>query len=385
MRKKHAAISRNQEEADKRYDQLHLFDDTALSGSQFKPPPAVVDLEINMMFKNKNILVTGGTGTVGCGLVEALLNYEPKVIRVFSNDEDGLFSLKSRLNNKKIRFLVGDVRDKERLLIAMEDIDIVFHMAALKHVLSCEYNPFEAVKTNVIGTQNVIDTAMHENVEKVIFTSSDKAVNPSNAMGTSKLMAERLITAANDYKGKRRTIFSSIRFGNVLGSNGSVVPLVIEQIRHGGPVTITHTEMIRFIMSISRAIDFIIEATRLAIGGEVFVMKMPAILVLDLIQVLIEEVGPKFGYAIDDLKIKEIGIKPGEKLFEELITPEEKTRSLILDDMFVVVPAIRDFLKNKIYEYPDQRKFTGEKYSSEEEVLMDKEALKEFLYNNNLV
>jgi FlaA1/EpsC-like NDP-sugar epimerase len=178
------------------------------------------------LFKGKKILITGGTGSIGQEIVREILKYEPEVVRILDVDETKQFELQQEYGNlENVRFLLGDIRDKERLSRAIEDIDIVFHTAALKHVLACEYNPFEAVKTNVIGMQNLIEVAMDEEVEKVIFTSSDKAVNPTNVLGASKLLAERLITSANYYKGVRDTIFSSVRFCNVLGSRGSFIPL----------------------------------------------------------------------------------------------------------------------------------------------------------------
>ena len=195
-------------------------------------------------FKDKKILVTGGTGSFGSAIVKRLLDYQPEVVRIISRDEDKQYRLSNALKkHKNVRFLIGDICDKERLLRAMEHIDIVFHAAALKHVLSCEYNPFEATKVNVFGTQNVIDAALERGVSKVIFTSTDKAVNPVSAMGASKLMAEKLISSANFYKGTKETVFSSVRFGNVVGSRGSALNLFIDQIKNGGPVTITDNNM----------------------------------------------------------------------------------------------------------------------------------------------
>ena len=248
------------------------------------------------IFKNKKILVTGGTGSIGQEILREILKYEPTVVRIIDVDETKQFELQQEYEDyDNIRFLLGDIRDKERLYRAIEDIDIVFHTAALKHVLACEYNPFEAVKTNVIGTQNLIDVCIDEEVEKVIFTSSDKAVNPTNVMGATKLLAERLITSANYYKGARKTIFSSVRFGNVLGSRGSVIPLFKTQIAKGGPVTITDKEMTRFIMSMCDAINLLFKATEIAQGGEIFVFKMDAIKITDLAEVMIEELAQKYG------------------------------------------------------------------------------------------
>jgi FlaA1/EpsC-like NDP-sugar epimerase len=184
------------------------------------------------LFRNKNVLITGGAGSVGRELAREILEYHPKVLRIFDIDETRRFELQQEFGElENVRFLLGDVRDRARLRYAIENIDIVFHAAALKHVEACEYNPFEAIKTNVLGTQNVIDVAIEEEVSKVIFTSSDKAVNPTNVMGTTKLMCERLMTAANYYRGLRKIAFSSVRFGNVVGSSGSVTPLFKTQIQ----------------------------------------------------------------------------------------------------------------------------------------------------------
>src|SRR3989338_2050069 len=177
------------------------------------------------LFNGKNILITGGAGSLGHVLVKKLIEFEPKVIRIFDIGENALFEMQNDFPQQNLRFLVGDIRDRQRLDMAMKDIDIVFHLAALKHVMSCEYNPFEAVKINILGTQNVVESAMQHDVEKVIYTSTDKATNPSNSMGVTKLAAERLVTSANYYKGKSRTIFASVRFGNVIGTNGSVIPV----------------------------------------------------------------------------------------------------------------------------------------------------------------
>lgn len=293
---------------------------------------------------NKKILITGGTGSLGRELVRKILTYNPEVIRIFDVDETEQFNFQHELKGyeEKVRFLLGDVRDKERLNRAAEDIDIIYHTAALKHVMACEYNPFEAVKTNILGTQNIIDVTIDNNVSKVIFTSSDKAVNPSNTMGTTKLLAEKLITSANYYKGAHDCIFSSVRFGNVMGSRGSVIPLFEQQIKSGGPVTITDPAMTRFMMSMSQAVDLVFKSTEMAQGGEVFIFKMPTVIISDLAGVLIEGLANRYGYRPDDIGINIIGTKPGEKMYEELMTEDESTRSLERNDMFIILPEITD-------------------------------------------
>lgn len=301
------------------------------------------------LFRNKKILVTGGTGSLGKELVRHLLKYHnPAIIRIYDVDETEQFDFQHELKGYEdtVRFLLGDVRDKDRLNRAASGIDIIFHTAALKHVMACEYNPFEAVKTNVLGTQNIIDVAIDNNVKKIIFTSSDKAVNPSNTMGATKLLAEKLITAANYYKGARDCIFSSVRFGNVMGSRGSVIPLFNLQIKSKGPLTITDTTMTRFMMSMTQAVDLVFKSTEMAQGGEVFIFKMPVIRISDLSEVLIEELAPGYGYRKEEINIDIIGTKPGEKMYEELMTEDEASRSLEREDMFIIIPEIKDELFN---------------------------------------
>ncbi|MCL2116405.1 MAG: polysaccharide biosynthesis protein, partial [Methanobrevibacter sp.] len=243
-------------------------------------------------YKGKKILVTGGSGSIGSEIVEKLVSLPVDSIRVFDNNETALFDLETDLNSPKIRTLIGDIRDLERLNRAFEDIDIVFHAAALKHVPLCEFNPFDAVKTNVVGTQNVLDAAINCDVAKVILVSTDKAVNPINVMGATKLLAERLILSANSYAGNKRTIFSCVRFGNVLNSRGSVIPLFKKQIKNGGPVTITDPDMTRFIMHISDAADLILKSGQKAIGGEIFILKMSAVKITDLANAMINILAP---------------------------------------------------------------------------------------------
>lgn len=288
------------------------------------------------MYRNKIILVTGGAGSIGKVLVKKILGYNPKAIRVLDINETGLFNLKQELPTIKIRTLVGDIRDKERLIRAMEDVNIVFHAAALKHVSLCEANPFEAVQTNVLGTKNLIEVAMSERIEKFITISTDKAVNPINVLGASKLLAERLTVSAKLYKGRRRSVFSCVRFGNVLNSQGSVLPIFKNQLEKGGPITVTHKDMTRFIMSIDRAIELVFKAARLSKGGEIFIFKMQALRVEDLAKAMIEELSSIYGYNPQKIKIKFIGKRIGEKMHEELMTKEEADLAYETDDMFIL-------------------------------------------------
>jgi FlaA1/EpsC-like NDP-sugar epimerase len=306
-------------------------------------------------FQGKNVLITGGAGSIGSNIVRLLLNLGPNIIRVFDNNETALFNMQTELKNLgNVRFLVGDIRSKNRLERAMENIDIVFHAAALKHVPLCEYNPFEAVETNVVGTQNVIDAAMNKEVEKLISISTDKAVNPINTMGATKLLSEKLVTAANYYKGPRKTAFSSVRFGNVLASNGSVVPTFRKQIEAGGPVTLTDERMTRFFMSMDQAAALIFKATEMTQGGEVFIFKMPSIRMADLAEAMIEELSTKLGLEKGSIAIKKIGIRPGEKLNEDLISKEETANVVETDDMYIIVPQTFGFRMGKPFELPKE-------------------------------
>lgn len=307
--------------------------------------------------QGKSILVTGVCGTVGSELVRQLHSdpvYSPKEVIGIDNNESQLFFLDQQyLRNEHARFFVVDVRDRDELARKMAGIDIVFHCAALKHVILCERSPEQAVQTNILGVQNIISAAQAHGVEKVIFTSSDKAVNPTNVMGTSKLMGERLMTAANSNKRGNGPIFASTRFGNVLGSNGSVVPIFHNQIAKGGPVTLTHWEMTRFVMSIEQSVRLIIDSASLARGGEVFVTKMPVVRIRDLAEAMIAELAPVYGRNPQEIEIVEINTKPGEKLYEELISPEEIRRAVELKQYFSVLPAFRGIYHDIQYDYPD--------------------------------
>ena len=302
---------------------------------------------MNKLLEGKRILVTGGTGSIGSEIVRRVLSYNPKVVRILSRDETKQFELQQELGEYgNVRFLIGDVRDKDRLVRAFEDIDIIFHAAAMKHVPACEFNPFEAVKTNVVGTQNVIDAALENDVKKVIAISTDKAASPINTMGATKLLAEKLIIDANFYKGYRKTVFSCVRFGNVMGSRGSVIPLFENQIRNGGPVTVTDPEMTRFMMSIPQAVDLVFKATKKAQGGEIVIFKMPVVKLGDLANVVIENLAPIYGYKPEEIQIDTIGIRNGEKMYEHLMNEEEARYAYEAKDMFIIVPqaSFSDFL-----------------------------------------
>jgi len=285
-------------------------------------------------FKNKTILVTGGTGSIGSEIVRQLLASEAAQIRIYSRDEHKQHELKQELGtDSRLRYLLGDVRDKDRLEYAMHGVHVVFHAAALKHVPFCEYNPFEAVKTNITGTQNVIDAALKYNIEKVVAVSTDKAVNPKSVLGATKLMMERLITAANAMAGTHRTRFSCVRFGNVINSRGSVVHLWRKQIEQGGPVTVTDKRAVRFFMEIEEAAHLIFDACRLMKGGEIFVLKMKRRGIVEFAKQTIRAHGNG-----EEVPITFIGLRPGEKLDEALLTHNELSHTLEVENMFVIIP-----------------------------------------------
>ncbi|RKY23888.1 MAG: hypothetical protein DRP79_08555 [Planctomycetota bacterium] len=339
---------------------------------------------MNSFFKDRTILVTGGSGSFGKVIVRRLLERSPRVVRVYSRDESKHFDMRHEFGKRAdVRFLVGDIRDRGRLLRAMEDVEIVYHAAGLKHVVSCEYNPFEAVKTNIIGTQNVIDAAMHVRAQKVIFTSTDKAVNPCNTMGTSKLMAEKLMTAANQYRGSRRTIFATVRFGNVLGSRGSVVPHFMRQLREHRKITVTDPDMTRYVMSEAHAVDLVLKATELARGGEIFILKMPAIRVGDLAEVMVEDYAAANGLPVESIEVQTIGAQPGEKPFEGLMTSQERFRALELPGMFVVKPPVTDLIDAN-YDYPGARPVAVTRYTSSAQDLLTKDEIRGMLRETGL-
>lgn len=295
--------------------------------------------ELGKTFKGKKILVLGGTGSIGSEIVRQLLQYEPEQIRIYSRDEGKHFFFQQELaripHKVDIRHFIGDIRDRERLDMAMGGIDIVFHTAALKHVPFCEYNPFEAVKTNINGTQNIISSALDNNVKKVVAISTDKAVYPSTIMGITKLLMERMIMRANFYLGSSVTKFSAVRFGNVLHSRGSVIPMWIDQIKNGGPVTVTDKKMKRFFMSISDAVNLVFTATSEMRGHEIFVLKMEEKNIYDLAKETIAKHSDNPG----KIEIKIIGVREREKIVERLFTDEEKEYMKETESYYIIHPT----------------------------------------------
>jgi UDP-N-acetylglucosamine 4,6-dehydratase/5-epimerase len=280
-------------------------------------------------WSNKVILLTGGTGSFGQKFTEIMLRqYNPRIIRIFSRDELKQWEMQKSFNNDKhLRFFIGDVRDKERLERAMDGANIVIHAAALKQVPSCEYNPFEAVKTNVLGAQNIIESAIDHNIEKVLALSTDKAVNPVNLYGATKMCMEKLVVAGNFYVGgERQTRMSCVRYGNVVGSRGSVVP-VFNQQKKTGTITATDKRMTRFWITLKQGVDFVIKCVEIMHGGEVFVPKIPSMKITDLAKAI-----------APGCKIKLVGIRPGEKIHECLVTEDESRHAIEFDDFFIVKP-----------------------------------------------
>lgn len=330
------------------------------------------------MYTNKKVLITGGTGTIGQHLLRVILSYSPSVVRIFSRDEHKQYEMQQEFKEyRNIRYLIGDIRDDVRLLRAMEDIDYVFHLAAMKHVPACEYNPFEAVKTNVLGTQNVIQAAIAAKVKKVLFTSTDKAISPTNTYGATKLTSERLISAAEYQKGPKQTIFSSVRFGNVMCSRGSVIPLFKKQILEDQCITVTDMMMKRYMMTPNQAISLMLKANELAKGGEVFVLKMPVISLSDLAEVMIEKVSERHRIT-ESVEIKQIGLRPGEKMFEELMSDDEVIGSFETPDMYIIPSHFTD------HEYNEAVR-TLVKPSIETDASISKEVLGEWLLSEKLI
>jgi UDP-N-acetylglucosamine 4,6-dehydratase len=309
------------------------------------------------MFNGKNILITGGTGSFGKKYTEILLeNYKPNKIIIYSRDELKQFEMSQKFNDRCMRYFIGDVRDKERLRKAMEDVDIVIHAAALKQVPAAEYNPMEAVKTNINGAQNVIDVSIEMEAEKIIALSTDKAAAPINLYGATKLASDKLFIAANNLVGKRKTRFSVVRYGNVIGSRGSVVPFFVNLIKNGAKeLPITHKDMTRFLITLEEGVKFVLKNFERMQGGEIFVPKIPSMKIVDLAKALCPE-----------CKLKEIGIRPGEKLHEVMITKDD--RCVEFKDHFVIKPTINfsfnaDYTLNSIGEKGKALEY-GFEYSS---------------------
>jgi FlaA1/EpsC-like NDP-sugar epimerase len=345
------------------------------------------EVNARKFFESKTILITGACGTIGRNIARQLLGYKLAGLRLLDTDDTTITELKDELEyfNKEgiLRYLVGNIRDKERLIRAFERVDYVFHCAALKHVAIGEYNPREVILTNVNGTENVIEAALRNNVKKVVYTSSDKAVNPVNTMGASKLLGEKSIVAANFVRGSSKTRFSAVRFGNVLGSRGSILKRFEKRVKKNLPLIVTDPDMTRFMMPISDAVNLTLKAMVLSEGGEIFVLKMPSLILSDLIDIFMEHVWKKYSVKPE---INLIGLFPGEKTYEELMTDEELSRALETKDMYLILPHIKELLDDYPKNVLDQRgNILTKSYSSQHVDPISKNDLKKLLTKANLL
>jgi UDP-N-acetylglucosamine 4,6-dehydratase len=323
------------------------------------------------MFNNKTLLITGGTGSFGHAVLRRLLDSDSAEIRIFSRDEKKQDDMRQKYNSSKLKFYIGDVRDFSSVRSAMRGVDYVFHAAALKQVPSCEFHPLEAVKTNVLGTENVLESAISLKVKRVICLSTDKAVYPINAMGISKAMMEKVAIAKS--KESESTTICVTRYGNVLASRGSVIPLFVDQIRAGRPITITDPEMTRFMMTLDDAVDLVLYAFENGKPGDIFVQKAPAATVLTLSKALIELLN------VPDHKIDIIGTRHGEKLFEVLLSREEIASAKNLGEYFRISPDLRDLNYGKFIEEGQLRISQSADYNSHNTKQLNVEGLKSLL------
>ncbi len=332
------------------------------------------------MFDGKKILITGGTGSLGQALTKRLLQTNVATVRIFSRNENKQVMMESNFHDKRLRFLIGDVREKERLATALEDIDILFHAAALKHVPIIEYNPFESIKTNVIGSQNVIDACLQQNVETAVCIGTDKAVSPLNTYGATKLLMEKLFVTANNYMNRRkhRTKFLAVRYGNVVGSSGSVIPKFIEQIKAKKKITITDPKMTRFSITMDQALDLIIDIALNGKESEIYVPKLKSYSIIDVKDTLFELIG-KTGIEI-------VGIRPGEKLHEVLINKDEMRSSWDLGRKYMIANPLReDSNIRKSYKNKIKKINNIETYSSDNVEKLSKTELKRMIIQSGLL
>ena len=331
------------------------------------------------MFENKKILITGGTGSLGTALTKRLLNLNVDTVRIYSRNESKQILMESEILDDRIRYLIGDVRDLPRLEKALEGIDIVFHAAALKHVPVIEYNPFEAIKTNVLGTQNLIDACLKENVETVVGIGTDKAVSPLNTYGATKLLMEKLLTTAQNYLDidKYKTKFLAVRYGNVLGSSGSVLPKFVSQIKKKQKITITDPNMTRFSLTMDEALDFILKSTSIGKGTEVFVPKLKSYSINGLKESLFE--------LLENTGEKIISLRPGEKMHETLLNSDELRYVWELDDKYVLFNSAKqeDEIENS---YPKIKKIEIlNTYSSNTVEKLTKDELNKIILKSKLL
>jgi FlaA1/EpsC-like NDP-sugar epimerase len=341
------------------------------------------------MFKDKRVLVTGCCGTVGSELIRQLSNSggagNVEIVGIDIREESLFFQEQEYIGSNNVNFLIVDIRDEYELSKVMSGIDVVFHTAALKHVVMTERSPEQVVKTNILGVQNVVRAALAKGVSKVLFTSSDKAVNPTSVMGTSKLMGERIFSAANTMD-DNGTVFSSTRFGNVLGSSGSVIQVFHNQLAMGKNISLTHSGMTRFVMSVEQSVELVLSSVEMARGGEVFVTKMPVIAIRDLAQAMIEELAVDYGRKVDEVFIEEVGINAGEKVYEELMSDEETRRAIELENYYCIFPAFKGFYKDYDYEsYGVVKEAVDSSYVSSDQTLLSITEIRKFLRSYDLL
>lgn len=310
------------------------------------------------MFKGKTLLITGGTGSFGNTVLKGFLNTDIKEIRIFSRDEKKQDDMRKHYNNSKLKFYIGDVRDENSIADAMRGVDYVFHAAALKQVPSCEFYPMQAVKTNIIGTENVLNAAIAEGVKKVICLSTDKAAYPINAMGMSKAMMEKVALAKGRNLGEHETTICVTRYGNVMASRGSVIPLFINQMKNGHPITVTNPEMTRFMMNLNQAVDLVLFAFKNGENGDLFIQKSPASTV-EMLATTMKNLFKKPNH-----EVKVIGTRHGEKLCEALMTKEERVRAIDMGEYFRIPADGRDLNYSKYFENGEEVITEAEEYNS---------------------
>jgi len=330
------------------------------------------------MFNNKLILITGGTGSFGKTILNHFLKYNFKEIRVFSRDEKKQEDLRLKLNNNKIKFIIGDIRDYKSILDASKNVDYIFHAAALKQVPTCEFYPLEAIKTNILGADNVINSAIQNEVRKLVLLSTDKAVYPINAMGMSKAMMEKVMISKSRLGSGDKTVICATRYGNVMASRGSVIPLFISQIKNDSNLTITDPKMTRFLMSLKESVELVLYAFKNGKPGDIFIQKAPATTIGDLADALLEIFQSKSKKAI-------IGTRHGEKLFETLISREEMLRSEDLGDYYRIPPDSRDLNYNQYFVEGEKQLSNITDYTSHSTKLLNKESIIKVLLNVNFI
>jgi len=345
---------------------------------------STADQPLASFLRGRRVFISGVCGTVGRALLERLLTFEVAEVIGTDHNEGALFELGNAVRDERVTLLLGAVEDRQQLTERFRGVDIVLHGAAFKHVDTCERSPRDAVSVNVLGSQNVIDAARSAGVERVLFMSSDKAVNPTSVMGASKLLSERLVTAAAG-SGNEATIFASTRFGNVLGSSGSVLPVWARQIARGGPVTLTDERMNRFVMTPAEAVELVLESACLAQGGEIFVTKMHAVRIPDLARVLVRELAPRLGVNAGDIAVVTSGARAGEKLHEELVSDEEARRLSELASFYVILPALSGGAAGQSGPGYAPMEAPQSPYRSDRVTPMDETALAQYLYETGVI